>query len=225
MILGDLGADVIKVERPGQGDESRGWGPPFDADGESAYFLSCNRNKLSVALDLQMPADLVVLGGLIQSADVVLENFRTGSLDPLSTHAWFTEPVTTYPAPIANAAATDAGVAMPPASPTRTGVGNWYCFWSRSRRASIVGRRVIAGRLSVCPPLSASAVRSSHIGTAAANSACSAVICPAATSSFTSRAGAGACPADPTTGGDCGIATARPQCGQDTASPWCSAAT
>lgn len=83
MILGDLGADVIKVERPGQGDESRGWGPPFDADGESAYFLSCNRNKLSVALDFQVPADLVVLGGLIQSADVVLENFRTGSLDAL----------------------------------------------------------------------------------------------------------------------------------------------
>jgi crotonobetainyl-CoA:carnitine CoA-transferase CaiB-like acyl-CoA transferase len=83
MILGDLGADVIKVERPGQGDESRGWGPPFDADGESAYFLSCNRNKLSVALDFQTPADLVVLGGLIQSADVVLENFRAGSLEAL----------------------------------------------------------------------------------------------------------------------------------------------
>ena len=83
MILGDLGADVIKVERPGQGDESRGWGPPFDADGESAYFLSCNRNKLSIALDFQVPADLVVLGGLIQSADVVLENFRAGSLDAM----------------------------------------------------------------------------------------------------------------------------------------------
>ena len=87
MTLGDLGADVIKVERPGQGDESRGWGPPFDADGESAYFLSCNRNKLSVALDLTKPADLVVLGGLIQGADVVLENFRAGSLDALGVKA------------------------------------------------------------------------------------------------------------------------------------------
>ena len=87
MILGDLGADVIKVERPSQGDESRGWGPPFDADGESAYFLSCNRNKLSVALDFQTPADLVVLGGLIQSADVVLENFRAGSLEALGINA------------------------------------------------------------------------------------------------------------------------------------------
>ena len=47
MILGDMGADVIKVERPGVGDETRGWGPPFDAEGESAYFLSVNRNKLS----------------------------------------------------------------------------------------------------------------------------------------------------------------------------------
>ena len=87
MILGDLGADVIKVERPGQGDESRGWGPPFDGDGESAHFLSCNRNKLSVALDFQTPADLVVLGGLIQSADVVLENFRVGSLEALGIKA------------------------------------------------------------------------------------------------------------------------------------------
>ena len=87
MTLGDLGADVIKVERPGQGDESRGWGPPFDADGESAYFLSCNRNKLSVALDLARPADLVVLGGLIQGSDVVLENFRAGSLEALGVNA------------------------------------------------------------------------------------------------------------------------------------------
>jgi len=47
MILGDLGADVIKVERPGEGDETRGWGPPFDAEGESAYFLAVNRNKMS----------------------------------------------------------------------------------------------------------------------------------------------------------------------------------
>ena len=51
MTLGDLGASVIKVERPGSGDESRGWGPPFDPRGESAYYLSCNRNKLGIALD------------------------------------------------------------------------------------------------------------------------------------------------------------------------------
>ena len=52
MILGDLGADVLKIERPGTGDETRGWGPPFDSRGESAYYLATNRNKLSAVLDL-----------------------------------------------------------------------------------------------------------------------------------------------------------------------------
>jgi hypothetical protein len=80
MILGDLGADVIKVERPGQGDESRGWGPPFDADGESAYYLCCNRNKLSVALDLDATPDRELLYQLMRGTDVVLENFREGAL-------------------------------------------------------------------------------------------------------------------------------------------------
>ena len=87
MILGDLGADVIKVERPGQGDESRGWGPPFDADGESAYYLSCNRNKLSVALDLDNSGDRAVLATLMQDADVVLENFRDGALSSRGIHS------------------------------------------------------------------------------------------------------------------------------------------
>jgi crotonobetainyl-CoA:carnitine CoA-transferase CaiB-like acyl-CoA transferase len=81
MTLGDLGADVIKIERPGSGDETRGWGPPFDARGESAYYLSVNRNKLSIALDLDSPADVSVLQELIQSADVVLDNFRPGTLE------------------------------------------------------------------------------------------------------------------------------------------------
>jgi crotonobetainyl-CoA:carnitine CoA-transferase CaiB-like acyl-CoA transferase len=57
MILGDLGADVIKIERPGGGDETRGWGPPFDPRGESAYFLSTNRNKLSTVADLTSEPD------------------------------------------------------------------------------------------------------------------------------------------------------------------------
>jgi crotonobetainyl-CoA:carnitine CoA-transferase CaiB-like acyl-CoA transferase len=90
MILGDLGADVIKVERPGIGDESRGWGPPFAPDGESAYYLSCNRNKLSIALDLDSADDWHVLAGLIRGADVVLENFREGALDSrgISARDW-----------------------------------------------------------------------------------------------------------------------------------------
>lgn len=80
MTLGDLGADVIKVEKPGEGDESRGWGPPFNSEGESAYYLSCNRNKLSVALDFENANDRSVLDELIAEADVVLENFRDGAL-------------------------------------------------------------------------------------------------------------------------------------------------
>lgn len=81
MMLGDLGADVIKVERPGSGDETRGWGPPFDARGESAYFLSVNRNKLSVAADLDQPADVALLQRLIAGADVVIDNYRRGALE------------------------------------------------------------------------------------------------------------------------------------------------
>ena len=83
MMLGDLGADVIKVERPGQGDETRGWGPPFNADGESAYFLAVNRNKKSLAADLSDDTDLALVLDLIRGADVVLENFLSGSLERL----------------------------------------------------------------------------------------------------------------------------------------------
>jgi crotonobetainyl-CoA:carnitine CoA-transferase CaiB-like acyl-CoA transferase len=81
MTLGDLGADVIKIERPEAGDETRGWGPPFDDRGESAYYLSVNRNKLSVALDLDSPEDIHILERLIRQADVVLDNFRPGTLE------------------------------------------------------------------------------------------------------------------------------------------------
>ncbi|HRN54515.1 MAG TPA: CoA transferase, partial [Gemmatimonadaceae bacterium] len=81
MILGDLGADVVKIERPGTGDDTRGWGPPFDERGESAYYLSVNRNKLSVAADLARAADRALLAALIAEADVVLENFRPGTLE------------------------------------------------------------------------------------------------------------------------------------------------
>lgn len=87
MMLGDLGADVIKVERPGRGDESRGWGPPFVGapygpyPGESAYFLSANRNKRSITVNLKSPEGQGVIGQLIQASDVFVENFRTGVLD------------------------------------------------------------------------------------------------------------------------------------------------
>jgi crotonobetainyl-CoA:carnitine CoA-transferase CaiB-like acyl-CoA transferase len=81
MTLGDLGAQVLKVERPGMGDETRGWGPPFDSIGESAYFLAVNRNKISVALDLDVEADRALLLALTEQADVVVENFRRGTLE------------------------------------------------------------------------------------------------------------------------------------------------
>lgn len=86
MMLGDLGARVIKVEAPGHGDDTRGWGPPFVGEPgsvESTYFLSCNRNKESIALDLKDPEDRSVLESLIRSADVLLENFRPGTMDRL----------------------------------------------------------------------------------------------------------------------------------------------
>lgn len=81
MLLGDLGADVLKVERPGSGDESRGWGPPFDAEGRSAYYLSVNRNKLGIALNLDIPVDREIIDALLEEADVVVDNFRRGTLE------------------------------------------------------------------------------------------------------------------------------------------------
>ncbi len=80
MTLGDLGASVIKVEHPVGGDETRGWGPPFDDRGESAYFLSTNRNKRSLTADLDLPADVALITELVAGADVVIENFPIGSL-------------------------------------------------------------------------------------------------------------------------------------------------
>ncbi len=80
MLLADMGARVIKIEQPGRGDETRAWGPPFQG-GESAYFLSINRNKESVALDFKDPRGRRVLESLIDTADVLVENFRPGTLD------------------------------------------------------------------------------------------------------------------------------------------------
>ena len=87
MLLGDLGAHVIKVEAPGTGDDTRGWGPPFmqpeAGERESTYFLSCNRNKESISLDLKAEQDSAILAELIRRADVLIENFRPGVLDRL----------------------------------------------------------------------------------------------------------------------------------------------
>ncbi len=90
-LLADLGADVIKLERPGTGDDTRGWGPPFLGP-LSAYFLSCNRSKRSVTLDIQHPDGQQVLHDLLARCDVLVENFRTDSaaklgLTPETLHA------------------------------------------------------------------------------------------------------------------------------------------
>ena len=86
MMLADLGARVIKVENPGSGDDTRGWGPPFvgpDNDLQSTYFMSCNRNKESISLDLKSGDGKDVLRSLLERADVVIENFRPGVMDRL----------------------------------------------------------------------------------------------------------------------------------------------
>ncbi|MBI2368804.1 MAG: CoA transferase [Deltaproteobacteria bacterium] len=82
MLLGDLGAEVLKIEQPGIGDDTRAWGPPF-ADGESAYYLAINRNKRSVALDLKAAEGRDLFRRLAACCDVVLENFRPGTMERL----------------------------------------------------------------------------------------------------------------------------------------------
>lgn len=83
MVLGDFGAQIIKVEQPGRGDDTRQWGPPFTAHGQSAYFLSVNRNKRSIALNLKSREGQEILRGLVAQADVLIENFKVGVMDRL----------------------------------------------------------------------------------------------------------------------------------------------
>lgn len=90
-LLGDLGAEVLKIERPGAGDETRSWGPPFLDDGTSAYYLSCNRNKKGLAIDLAQPRGRELIHDLARQCDVVLENFLPASavklgLSPAALH-------------------------------------------------------------------------------------------------------------------------------------------
>src|SRR5918911_5767494 len=83
MFLGDLGADVIKIENPEHGEDGRASGPPF-FNGESAFFLSANRNKRSLALDLKRPEGQELFRRLADTADVVVENFRPGVMEALN---------------------------------------------------------------------------------------------------------------------------------------------
>jgi succinate---hydroxymethylglutarate CoA-transferase len=89
MMLGDMGADVIKVEPPETGDDTRAWGPPFLAD-DAVYFLGVNRNKRSLTLNMAVPEGQKVLAGLIEKADVLIDNFRLGTLEKWGfADAWF----------------------------------------------------------------------------------------------------------------------------------------
>jgi succinate--hydroxymethylglutarate CoA-transferase len=89
MMLGDMGADVIKVEPPETGDDTRTWGPPFLA-GDAVYFLGVNRNKRSLTLNMAVPAGQKILAGLIEKADVLIDNFKLGTLEKWGfTGAWF----------------------------------------------------------------------------------------------------------------------------------------
>src|SRR3954467_11159583 len=91
MMLGDMGAEVIKVEPPDRGDDTRGWGPPFVA-GEAAYFLGVNRNKRSLTPNMAAPAGQKILAGLVEKADVLIDNFRICTLEKWGfTDAWFEE--------------------------------------------------------------------------------------------------------------------------------------
>ena len=83
MMLGDFGAEVIKIERPGVGDDTREWGPPYDSAGVATYFNSVNRNKRSVVLDLTDPGDVQRARDLVATADIVVENFRPGTMEKL----------------------------------------------------------------------------------------------------------------------------------------------
>src|SRR6516162_495746 len=84
--LADLGAEVIKVERPGQGDDTRRWGPPFlkDCEGrdtaDAAYYLACNRGKKSITLDIAKPEGRELAHALVRASDVLVENFKVGDL-------------------------------------------------------------------------------------------------------------------------------------------------
>ena len=82
MMLADMGAEVIKLEMPGSGDDSRSWGPPF-VEGESAYFMSVNRNKKSITLNMKSKQSNEIVTKLIKQSDVLVENFRPGAMDRL----------------------------------------------------------------------------------------------------------------------------------------------
>src|ERR1700749_4479687 len=82
MMLGDMGADVVKIEQPGSGDDTRRWGPPF-MEGESTYYLAVNRNKRSITLNLKDPRCREIVLRMVEDADILVENFKVGTMERL----------------------------------------------------------------------------------------------------------------------------------------------
>jgi crotonobetainyl-CoA:carnitine CoA-transferase CaiB-like acyl-CoA transferase len=124
MVLGDLGATVVKVERPEGGDDTRAWGPPYAADGASTYFHAVNRNKRSLTLDLATPAGLADARALAARADVLVENFRPGTMARLGLgydHLTATNPGLVYCA--VSGFGTGAGAALPGYDPVVQALG------------------------------------------------------------------------------------------------------
>ena len=112
MTLADLGADVIKIEQPGHGDDTRQWGPPFQGE-EAAYFLAVNRNKRSLAVDLKSAEGLAAVRQLALKADVLVENFRPGTAARLGLGLRGPAPPRTPGSFTPPSAATDKPVPMP----------------------------------------------------------------------------------------------------------------
>src|SRR3954454_18264209 len=152
MVLADLGADVIKVERPGEGDETRSWGPPY-AGSESAYYLSINRSKRSVALDLKDARALELAAELCAGADVVVENFRAGAADAMGLRY---DALSARNEQIVYCSITGFGAERPAPAPARAGLrfrgpGGVGAEGDPGRRGADEGRRRDRRRDDRCP--------------------------------------------------------------------------
>ena len=137
VVLADMGADVIKIEKPDGGDDARIWGPPFGPDGEtSLYFYSQNRNKRSVVLDLKSPADIEKLHRLCETADILIQNLRPGVVDEIGIG-----PEAMLAAPSAADLLLDLGVRLPGADAAEAGLRSAAAgLWRHDERDRPAGR-------------------------------------------------------------------------------------
>ena len=150
-MLADHGAEVIKVEPP-QGDETRLWGPPFDQEGISAYFAGINRNKRTIALDLSKPEGRDVLLKLLEQADVLIDNFKTGTMEKWGigyADTLVEEVPAPDPCPRLGLRRRRPAGRLPGLRRHGAGLGR---AWSRSTARPRAGRCASACRWSICRP-------------------------------------------------------------------------